>query len=155
MEKWGACAQDCEVLLQENPDGEEVQKLLKEAKTNLQKHGGNLDTNVGNSPSTGIVVMSSNERFRDYVTSPGTSVVWFCKKAGDRKTMQLLQQLNQRYPSINVLKVEVDDLPSLAKSEGVNSLPTFIIYTKGLRAKEVPGDNYVLLEKSIKYYVNS
>ncbi|KAL2240745.1 UNVERIFIED_CONTAM: Inactive TPR repeat-containing thioredoxin TTL3 [Sesamum indicum] len=136
MEKWGACVQDCEVLLRENPDDEEVQKLLKEAKMNLQKHGGNLDTNVGNSPSTSIVVVSSIERFRDYVTSPGTSMVLFCKKAGDRKTMQLIQQLNQRYPSINFLKVEVDDHPSLAKSEGVNSFPTFIIYTNGLRAKE-------------------
>ncbi|KAK4381137.1 Inactive TPR repeat-containing thioredoxin TTL3 [Sesamum angolense] len=114
MEKWGACVQDCEVLLRENPDDEEVQKLLEEAKTNLQKHGGSLDTNADDSPSTSIVVVSSKERFRDYVTSPGTSVVLFCKKAGDRKTMQLIEQLNQRYPSINFLKVEVDDHPSLA-----------------------------------------
>ncbi|KAL0333063.1 UNVERIFIED_CONTAM: Inactive TPR repeat-containing thioredoxin TTL3 [Sesamum calycinum] len=76
MEKMGACVQDCEVLLRENPDDEEVQKLLEEAKTNLQKHGGSLDTNVDNSPSTSIVVVSSKERFRDYVTSPGTSVVF-------------------------------------------------------------------------------
>ncbi|KAK4417209.1 TPR repeat-containing thioredoxin TTL4 [Sesamum alatum] len=155
MEKWGACVQDCKVLLRENPDDEEVKKMVKEAKENLQKHGGNLDTNVRNNHGTGMVVVSSNERFRDYATSPGTSVVLFCKKVGDRKIMQKIEQLNQRYPSLNFLKVEVDDHPSLAKSEGVNSFPTFIIYTNGSRAKEIPGDNYVLLEKSIKYYVNS
>ncbi|KAK4382009.1 TPR repeat-containing thioredoxin TTL2 [Sesamum angolense] len=55
----GCMFQDCEVLLRESPDDEEVQKLLEEAKTNLQKHGGSLDTNVDNSPSTSIVVVKN------------------------------------------------------------------------------------------------
>ncbi|PIN26760.1 Thioredoxin [Handroanthus impetiginosus] len=153
--KLRACIQDCEVLIRENPDDEEARKMLNEVKTQLQKHGRSQDMNVDSSHATGLVVVSSNERFRDYVTSPGTSVVLFCKKPGDRRIMQLLEKLNQRYPSVNFLKVEVEDHPSLVKSEGVNLVPSFIIYTNGSRAKEVRGENYELLESSIKYYISS
>ncbi|KAL3818913.1 hypothetical protein ACJIZ3_004818 [Penstemon smallii] len=37
MEKWGECLEDCEVLRRENPDDEEVGKILKEAKAQLRK----------------------------------------------------------------------------------------------------------------------
>ncbi|KAK6150263.1 hypothetical protein DH2020_015195 [Rehmannia glutinosa] len=80
---------------------------------------GSQDMNHDEVNAAGMVVVSSNERFRDYVTSPGTSVVLFSKKPGDRTIMQLIEQLNQRYPSVNFLKVEVEDHPSLAKSEGL------------------------------------
>ncbi|KAK6125772.1 hypothetical protein DH2020_040483 [Rehmannia glutinosa] len=133
---------------------EEIGKILKEAKSELGKKG-SQDMNHDEVNAAGMVVVSSNERFRDYVTSPGTSVVLFSKKPGDRTIMQLIEQLNQRYPSVNFLKVEVEDHPSLAKSEGVNSLPAFIIYTNGSRQKEVAADNYILLESSIKYYISS
>ncbi|KAK4485945.1 hypothetical protein RD792_008597 [Penstemon davidsonii] len=37
MEKWGECLEDCEVLRRENPDDEEVGKILMEAKAQLRK----------------------------------------------------------------------------------------------------------------------
>lgn len=75
MGKWGACIQDCEVLLKEDPDDEEIGKILKEAKAQLGKYGGSQDMmNIGSSHATGLVVVSSNEHFRDYVTSPGNSL---------------------------------------------------------------------------------
>ncbi|KAL7104398.1 hypothetical protein ACP275_08G242100 [Erythranthe tilingii] len=146
--KWGECIKDCEVLIRENPDDEEIERIFKEAKENLGQHNRSLDI-----VDTSVVVVSSDEHFRDCVTSSrGTSVVLFCnKKTGDRTIMQHMEKLNKRFPSVNFLKVEVEDHPLLAKSERLKSLPGFIIYTNGSRAKEVPGDNYELLESSIKY----
>ncbi|KAI3462057.1 hypothetical protein Pfo_018720 [Paulownia fortunei] len=153
MENWRSCVQDCEVLIRENPDDEEVGQMLKEAKAQLKQHQGSQD--LKNCHAASMVVVSNIEHFRDYITSPGTSVVLFCNKTGDRPPVQVIEQLNKRFPSVNFLKVEVEDYPSLAKSQGVNSFPAFIIYKNGSRAKEIPGDNYDLLESSIRYYVSS
>ncbi|XP_012844927.1 PREDICTED: TPR repeat-containing thioredoxin TTL4-like [Erythranthe guttata] len=149
--KWGECIKDCEVLIRENPD-EEIERIFKEAKENLGQHNRSRDI-----VDTSVVVVSSDEHFRDCVTSSrGTSVVLFCnKKTGDRTIMQHMEKLKKRFPSVNFLKVEVEDHPLLAKSEGLKLLPGFIIYTNGSRAKEVPGDNYELLESSIKYLISS
>lgn len=152
MGKWGACLQDCQLLLKQNPDDEEIQKLYKEAKAQLE---GSQDMSVHTTYGTSMVVVSSNEHFRDAVASRGVSVVLFSTKNENGKIMNVIDQLNQRYPCVNFLKVEVEDHPSLASSEGVNLLPAFVIYANGSRAKEVPGDKYETLESSIKCYIGS
>ncbi|XP_022844222.1 inactive TPR repeat-containing thioredoxin TTL3-like [Olea europaea var. sylvestris] len=151
--KWEACIQDCEMLLTENTNDEEVEKLLKEARA-WRRHG-SRDMKNGCVHSNEVVLVSSNECFRDYVTSPGISVVLFFRKLSDSTIMQFIENLHKRYPSVNFLKVEVKDNPSIAKSEGINSLPAFIIYKNGSRAREIPGDSHDLLESSIKFYVSS
>ncbi|KAL2498802.1 tetratricopeptide repeat (TPR)-containing protein [Abeliophyllum distichum] len=155
LEKWEACIQEYEMLLIENPNDEEVGKLLKEARAKLGRQQGSQDMKSRGVHANEVVFVSSKECFRDYVTSPGISVVLFFRKPGDSTIMQSIEQLHKRYPSVNFLKVEVEDNPSLAKSEGVNSLPAFIIYKNGSRAKEVSRNNHDLLESSIKFYVSS
>ncbi|KAK4430583.1 Inactive TPR repeat-containing thioredoxin TTL3 [Sesamum alatum] len=54
IKNWGACVQDCEVLIRENPDDEEVGRLLKEAKGHLKQHLGNQD--LSNGHAAGMVV---------------------------------------------------------------------------------------------------
>ncbi|KAK6150409.1 hypothetical protein DH2020_015341 [Rehmannia glutinosa] len=49
---------------------EEIGKILKEAKSQLGKKG-SQNINHDEVHAAGMVVVSSNERFRDYVTSPG------------------------------------------------------------------------------------
>ncbi|KAL8472089.1 hypothetical protein ACS0TY_029353 [Phlomoides rotata] len=153
MGKWGACLQDCQLLLKQNPDDEEICKLMKEAKAQLEGNG--QEMSIHSAYGTSMVVVSSNEHFRDAVASRGVSVVLFSTKTENGKIMNIIDQLNQRYPSVNFLKVEVEDHPSLASSEGVNLLPSFIIYANGSRAKEVRGDKYDTLESSIKYFIGS
>jgi len=48
--------------------------------------------------------------------------------------------------------VEIEDHPYLAKSEGVSSIPAFRIYKNGSRVKEISGNNYELLERSVELY---
>lgn len=66
---WGACLQDCKILLKQNPDDEEVGKLMKEAKAQLEGNG--QEMSIDSTYATSMVVVSSNEQFRDVVASRG------------------------------------------------------------------------------------
>lgn len=151
LERWEAAIQDYEVLIRETPGEEEVGRALFEAQVQLKKQRGEdvKDLKFG----ADMVVVSSNERFRHFVTSPGMSVVLFCNKSSDKQVLQFMDQLCKRYPSINFLKVEVEDHPFLVKSDSVGSaVPAFKIYKNGSRVKDIPGDNLELLESSVKYF---
>ncbi|XP_059624293.1 TPR repeat-containing thioredoxin TTL1-like [Cornus florida] len=156
LEKWEACIRDYEVLRRETPDDEEVGRALKEAQTQLnrQRGGGGddvKDMKVGGAAHE-VVLISSEESFMDYLNSPGISVVLFSSKPHDKQTLHFMEQLCKRYHSINFLKVEVEDHPSLAEAEEVSSFPAFNIYKNGSREKEIAGDKHDLLERSIKSY---
>ncbi|RVW57534.1 Inactive TPR repeat-containing thioredoxin TTL3 [Vitis vinifera] len=71
---------------------------------------------------------------------------------GSKQVIQFMEQLCKRYPSVNFLKVEVEEHPNIARSEGVSSLPAFKIYKNGSRVKEISGDNLDLLESTVKSY---
>ncbi|RVX23498.1 Inactive TPR repeat-containing thioredoxin TTL3 [Vitis vinifera] len=76
----------------------------------------------------------------------------FCSGEGNKQVIQFMEQLCKRYPSVNFLKVEVEEHPNIARSEGVSSLPAFKIYKNGSRVKEISGDNLDLLESTVKSY---
>ncbi|KAG6736990.1 hypothetical protein POTOM_060055 [Populus tomentosa] len=162
--RWEASIQDFEMLIRESPADEEVGRALFEAQVQLKKQRGEdtQDLKFGSN----LVFVSSNERFRHFVTSPGKSktkafaamdlewmsVVLFCSKYNGQTVLQLMEQVSKKFPSVNFLKVEVEDHPYLAKSERVTLLPSFKIYKNGSRVKEIPGNNHELLEKSVKLY---
>ncbi|KAK4274098.1 hypothetical protein QN277_017380 [Acacia crassicarpa] len=150
LERWEAAIQDYEMLLREKPGDEEVGRALFEAQLQLKMLRGEdvKDFKFG----CNLVFVSSNDRFRHYVTSPGMSVVLFCNKATHKQVLLVFEQTCWRFPSVNFLKVEIEDHPSLAKSEGVNSVPVFKIYKNGSKVKEIPGKNHELLERSVKLY---
>ncbi|KAE9595950.1 hypothetical protein Lal_00030969 [Lupinus albus] len=150
LERWEAAIQDYEMLLREKPGDEEVAKALFEAQLQLKMLRGEdiKDLKFGSN----LVFISSNDRFRHYVTLPGMTVVLFSNKKTNKQVLLMLEQTSKRFPSVNFLKVEIEDHPYLAKSEGVNSIPTFKIYKNGSRVKEVSGKNNELLERSVKLY---
>lgn len=63
--------QDYEMLIRESPADEEIGRALFEAKIQLKKQRGEdiKDLKFGSN----LVFISSNERFRYFVTSPGRS----------------------------------------------------------------------------------
>ncbi|XP_028756560.1 TPR repeat-containing thioredoxin TTL1-like [Neltuma alba] len=152
LERWGAAIQDYEMLMREKPGDEEVARALFEAQLQLKMLRGEdiKDLKFGSN----LVFISSNDRFRHYVTLPGMSVVLFCNKATHRQVLLVLEQTCKRFPSVNFLKVEIEDHPYLAKSEGVSSVPAFRIYKNGSRVKEIPGNKHELLERSVKLYTS-
>ncbi|TKY56248.1 TPR repeat-containing thioredoxin TTL1 [Spatholobus suberectus] len=150
LERWEAAIQDYEMLLRERPGNEEVARALFEAQLQLKVLRGEdiKDLKFGSN----LVFISSNDRFRHYVTSPGMAVVLFSNKATHKKVLLVLEQTSKRFPSVNFLKVEIEDHPYLAKSEGVSSIPAFKIYKNGSRVKEISGNNHELLERSVTLY---
>ncbi|XP_050378024.1 TPR repeat-containing thioredoxin TTL1 isoform X2 [Argentina anserina] len=153
LERWGASIKDYELLIRKTPGDEEVGKALYEAQMQLKRlHGedtGNMKFGLN------LISIPNNERFRHYVTSPGMSVVLFCSKSTQKQVFQSLEQICKRFPSVNFLKVEVEDHPYLAKLEDVSTIPAFKIYKNGSRVKEIPGNHHELLESSVKLYSGS
>ncbi|GMI77211.1 hypothetical protein HRI_001390400 [Hibiscus trionum] len=150
LERWEMAILDYEVLIRQTPGDEEVARALSEANVQLKKQQG--QDIEGLKFGSNLVLVSSNERFRHFVTSPGMSVVLFCNKATHKQVVQIMEQLCKRFPSIYFLKVEIEDHPYLAKSEALSSIPAFKIYKNGSRVKEVPGNNPELLESSVSLY---
>ncbi|XP_057973790.1 inactive TPR repeat-containing thioredoxin TTL3-like [Malania oleifera] len=152
LQRWEASIQDYEMLMRESPGDEEVGRALFEAQVQLKMQRGEdvKDMKFGSN----LVCISSNERFRYFITSPGMSVVLFCKKTCHKQVVQLMEQVCKKFPTLNFLKVEVEDHPYIAKSEGVGSIPAFKIYKNGSRVKEIPGSNLNMLESSLRLYSN-
>ncbi|XP_054789019.1 TPR repeat-containing thioredoxin TTL1 [Prosopis cineraria] len=150
LERWESAIQDYEMLLREKSGDEEVGRALFEAQLQLKMlHGEDIKSfNLGSN----LVSISSNDQFRRHLTSPGTSVVLFCNNATRKQVLLMLEQTCKRFPSVNFLKVEIEDHPYLAKLQGVSSVPTFKIYKDRSMVKEIPGNNHELLERSIKMY---
>lgn len=71
MERWEAAIQDYEMLIREKPGDEEVARALFEIQLKLKMLRGEdvKDLKFGSN----LVCISSNDRFRHYVTSPGKS----------------------------------------------------------------------------------
>lgn len=150
--RWEASIQDYEVLMRETPEDEEVGKAMFEAQVQLKKQRGEDVRDMKYTSGSKVVHISSHERFKDFATSPGVSVALFCSGEGNKQVIQFMEQLCKRYPSVNFLKVEVEEHPNIARSEGVSSLPAFKIYKNGSRVKEISGDNLDLLESTVKSY---
>lgn len=153
LQKWEAAVRDYEVLLQESPGDEDIAKAFFEAQMQLKKQQGEdvLNMRFGNE---GVVKIQSIDHFRNMTSWPGLSVALFCNKPGNTQTLQFIDQLCKRYPTIKFLKVEVEDYESLLKSECVSSSPSFKIYRSGSRVKELPGEDHESLESSIKEYTS-
>ncbi|CAL5368638.1 unnamed protein product [Camellia sinensis] len=162
--KWEACIEDYEMMVRETPEDEDSVRGLKDAQLQLNKQHGqvqvqqsvttrDIKVSDGATAAHDVPLIASNDHFRDCISSPGVYVILFCNKPVDGQTLQFMDQLRKRYNnSTNFFKVNIEDHPSLAKSEGVGSSPVFKIYKNGSRVKEIPGNSHDLLESSIKYY---
>ncbi|KAG6648979.1 TPR repeat-containing thioredoxin TTL1-like [Carya illinoinensis] len=150
LERWEVSVQDYEMLIRETPGNEEVGRALFEAQVQLKKRRGEdiKDLKFGSN----LIFITSNERFRHFITSPGMSVVLFCKKTNHKQVLHVLEEVCKKFPSIHFLKVEIEDHPYLAKLECVVSIPAFRIYKNGAKVKEVPGNDREMLETSVKLY---
>uniref|UniRef100_A0A2P2IMP2 Uncharacterized protein MANES_02G153700 n=1 Tax=Rhizophora mucronata TaxID=61149 RepID=A0A2P2IMP2_RHIMU len=150
LQRWEASIQDYEELIRGKSADEEVGRALLEAQVQLKKQRGEStkDLQFGSN----LAFISSNERFRHLVTSPGMSVVLFCKRDNNKQALQHMEQICTKFPSVNFLKVEIEDQTCLAKSEGVTSLPSFKIYKNGSQVIEIPGHDRELLEKLVRLH---
>ncbi|KAG9132590.1 hypothetical protein Leryth_022168 [Lithospermum erythrorhizon] len=135
IKDWETCLEDCEILLKENPDAEEVAKLQKEARAHLGGRKTSQEMIIEEDFNNDVVVVFNYETFRDYVTSRGIFVVLFSDESSDRS-------------------VDREDCPDVAKSEAPYSLPSFKIYKDGSTVKEIAGHKLDYLESLIKFFLS-
>ncbi|CAI9784254.1 unnamed protein product [Fraxinus pennsylvanica] len=152
LERWAEAVRDYEVLKGELPDDNEVAESLFHAQVALKKSRGE---DVYNMKFGGEVESVSDlEQFRAAISSPGVTVVHF-KAASNLQCQQIspfLDTLCARYPSVNFLKVDVDKSPAVVHAENVSIVPTFKIYKRGSRVKEMVCPSPELVESSVRHY---
>lgn len=152
LERWVEAVRDYEVLRKELPNDNDVAEALFHAQVGLRKSRGE---EVHNMKFGGDVeLVSGLEQFKAAISSPSASVVHF-KSASDPQCNQIspfVDSLCSRYPSINFLKVDVQDSPGIANAENVKLVPTFKIYKNGSRLKEMICPSPEVLESSARHY---
>lgn len=152
LERWEEALNDYEALRREIPGDVEVARALFDVQVAMKRSRGE---EVNNMKFGGEVeVVSSNDQFRKAITAPGLAVVHFSARSSERckQISPFVDQLCKRHPSVNFLKVDVEDNLYLAKSESVSTVPTFKIYKNGLKVKEIVGPSQQVLEYSVKHY---
>ncbi|XP_039001601.1 TPR repeat-containing thioredoxin TTL1-like [Hibiscus syriacus] len=152
LERWVETVRDYEVLRRELPDDNDVAESLFHAQVALKKSRGK---EVYNMKFGGEVEeVSSLEQFRAAISLPGISVVHF-KMASNLQCKQIfpfVEALCGRYPSINFLKVDINESPVIANAENVRIVPTLKIYKNGSRVKELVCPSREMLEHSVRHY---
>lgn len=152
LEKWVDAVRDYEVLRKELPDDNEVAESLFHAQVALKKSRGE---EVSNMKFGGEVEkVSGLDQFRAAISLPGISVVYF-KAVTNPQCVQIspfVDTLCARYPSVNFLKVDVEESTAVANVEKVRIVPTFKIYKNGNRVKEMVCPSHQVLEYSVRHY---
>ncbi|PRQ31054.1 putative 43kDa postsynaptic protein [Rosa chinensis] len=152
LERWVDAVRDYEILRRELPDDNEVAESLFHAQVALKKSRGE---EVHNMKFGGEVEeILGLEQFRAAICLPGVSVVHF-KAASNLQCKQIspfVDTLCGRYPSINFLKVDIEESPAVANIENVKIVPTFKIYKNGSRVKEMVCPCREMLEHSVRHY---
>ncbi|KAJ7948735.1 TPR repeat-containing thioredoxin TTL1-like [Quillaja saponaria] len=152
LERWADAIRDYEVLRRELPNDNEVAEALFHAQVALKKSRGE---EVYNMKFGGEVEeVSGLEQFRAAISLPGVSVVHFgiTSNSQCKQMSPFVDALCSRYPSINFLKVDIEESPAVATAENVRIVPTFKIYKNGSRVKEIICPSRDMLEHSVRHY---
>lgn len=147
---WAEAVRDYETLRKELPGDKEVAESLRNAQVALMKSYGEQVQLVKFSGE--VEEISSLDRFKVAIASPGISVVHF-KVASNEQCEEISPFVNMlciRYPSIHFLKVDVEENVAVAKAESITRVPTFKIYKNGVKMKGMISPSHQLLEESVR-----
>lgn len=153
LERWEEALRDYEILRREVPGDKEVAQSLFYVQVALKKSRGEQIYNMKFGGE--VEVVYNNDQYKEAISSPGLAVVLFKSRSNDqcKKIFPFIDQLCGRYPSVNFLKVDIEDNPTSAKSESINFVPTIKIYKNGVKVKEILCPSQQVLESSVKYYI--
>ncbi|KAI3712109.1 hypothetical protein L1987_70658 [Smallanthus sonchifolius] len=152
LDRWDESVKDYEILRRQLPNNNDIAESLFHAQVALKKSRGE---DVNNMKFGGEVeLITSLEQFKAAVASSGASVVLY-KMSLDLQCKQLIpffDTLCSRYPSVNFLKVDLEESPEITDAENVRVVPTIKIYKMGNRVKEMVCPSPEVLESSLRHY---
>lgn len=64
-------------------------------------------------------------------------------------------EMSDKYPNVRFYKLDVDEVPDVAKELGVSAMPTFIVFKDGEKVGEVVGANPRAVEAAIQKEVDA
>jgi tetratricopeptide (TPR) repeat protein len=152
IEQWADSVKDYEVLRRELPGDTEVAEGHFHALVALRSSRGE---DVSNMKFGGEVeALVGAEQFQMATTLPGVSVVHFMAPLNQQCSdiAPFVDALCTRYPSVNFLKVDITENPTVTQLENVKTVPTFKIYKDGTRVMEMICPSHQLLESSLRQY---
>ncbi|KFK35092.1 hypothetical protein AALP_AA5G234100 [Arabis alpina] len=150
--RWEDAVRDYEVLRKELPGDSEVAEALERAKAALSSKSEEHKYLGFNNE---VEEVSTFDKFNTATSLPGISVVYF-KSSSNRQSEAISPFVNTlclRYPLVHFFKVDVDESSALAKAEGIKKVPTFKIYKKGEKVKEMVCPSHKLLEDSVTHFL--
>lgn len=152
LERWEDALQDYEFLRRKMPEDLEVARGLFDVHVAIKKSRGEDTRKMKFGGDVQEVL--TDEQFQEAISSPGLSVVQFVTRWSERcrQLSPFVHDLCKRNPCVNFVKVDVEDVPYLAKIESVSFIPTFKIYKNGQKVKEILGPTEQSLEYALKHY---
>ncbi|XP_061357776.1 inactive TPR repeat-containing thioredoxin TTL3-like [Gastrolobium bilobum] len=149
LERWVEVVKDYQALKRELPNDNEVAESLRQAQLALEESRGVV---YGTKFGVEVEEISALDKFKAAIASAGVSVVHF-KEASNELCEEISPFINTlcvRYPSIKFIKVDVEECLAIAKAESIRSVPTFKIYKKGEKVKEMIRPTHQFLEDSVR-----
>jgi len=103
-----------------------------------------------------VLVMSDESQFSLELTAAGTKLVvvdFTASWCGPcQRIAPFFEELSRRYPRAVFLKVDVDQCPETAASNGVTAMPTFIFFRSKAKIDRLQGGNPEALEAKVKQH---
>lgn len=98
-----------------------------------------------------VTSVTSAQEFKDALTHDGLVVVdFFATWCGPCKMIApLLEKFSVEYPTAKFLKVDVDELGSVAKEYEVSAMPTLLFFKDGKVIQTVVGANPGAIKQAI------
>ncbi|XP_059663237.1 inactive TPR repeat-containing thioredoxin TTL3 [Cornus florida] len=150
LERWVEAVRDYEALRRYLPGDNEVAESLHHAQVALKKFRGAEVHSM--KFGSAMVEVTGLDQFKAAISSPGVSLVHFMMASNQQceQISPFVDLLCARYPSVNFLKVNVEQSAAIAKAESVSLVPTFNIYKNGDKVKEIISPRHQDLESLLR-----
>lgn len=98
-----------------------------------------------------VQVIKSEDEFKQAISASNLVVVdFFAVWCGPCKMIApLLEKFSNDYSNVSFFKVDVDELPSVAQSNEVSSMPTLLFFKSGELVGKVIGANPTAIKQKI------
>lgn len=103
-----------------------------------------------------VYVVSSEAEINEIIGSFNGLVVVdaFAAWCGPCKALApRLEVMQQKYPDVRIVKIDVDEISSFADRHEVTAMPTILFFKNGVEVDRVTGANEALIVKNIEKHM--